>query len=133
MSNQGDAPRGNWLSADDKFPVMSGNVQELATSLYNSTCKSGHKRGEAQDGAWYDCYFKALTTLNMKVMIGFTGSFVPEEQVPAAVTGLSFTKDGRSMPLGDVPKILLAESYADYNNVAKAGLFDPDWETKSEI
>jgi len=64
-------------------------------------------------------------------VIEFTGSILPEENIPAAVKRLWFESDGRQLKLGDVPPILLAESYADYVHIAEAGGFDPQWDQKS--
>jgi len=95
--------------------------------------KRGFARGQAEDGGSFYEYVKNLPGVGIKVIVGFTGSWVPEEQLTAAVTELTFEKNGRPMPIGDVPKILLAESYADYVYVAEAGAFDKDWETKSDL
>ncbi|MCL2653796.1 MAG: hypothetical protein FWD63_08440, partial [Propionibacteriaceae bacterium] len=76
---------------------------------------------------------KPLPSSDIKVIILFTGSVVPEEQMPAAITELIFLRDGDRFPLGNVPKILLAESYADYVYIAEAGAFDKDWESKSSL
>ena len=93
--------------------------------------RRGYTRGMAEDGGWFSEYTKDLPGAKIQVVIEFTGSFVPEEQIAAAVRTLSFRRAGRPLPLVDVPPILLAESYADYVDVAGAGAFDPDWEKKS--
>jgi hypothetical protein len=112
------ADRKGWLS--DSFAIRG------------RATKRGYIRGPAEDGAGFDHYRKELPGAGIRVEIGFTGSYVPEEQLAAAVTELAFySKDYRSMPLGEVPPILLAESYADYVFVAEAGAFDPEWEKHS--
>jgi HEAT repeat protein len=93
--------------------------------------KRGYARGQAEDGGWFSEYFKTLPQAGIKVVIEFTGSVVPEEQIPASIKELYFEREGRRLRLGDVPPILLAESYADYVNIAEAGVFDPQWESKS--
>ena len=95
--------------------------------------KRGYSRGMAEDGGWFCEYTKDLPGAKIQVVIEFTGSYVPEEQIAAAVQTLHFRRSGRPLPLADVPAILLAESYADYVDVAQAGTFDPDWEKKSEF
>ncbi|MCL1837908.1 MAG: DUF4132 domain-containing protein [Propionibacteriaceae bacterium] len=93
--------------------------------------KRGYSRGYAEDGGWFRDYTKNLPSAEITVIIEFTGSFLPEEQIAAAVERLGFTHKGREMPLSEVPPILLAESYADYAYIAEAGTFDPQWESKS--
>lgn len=71
------------------------------------------------------------------MQIEFTGSFVPEENIAAAVTALTFERTGRGSGRGtariaDLPPVLVAEAYRDYVAVAEAGAFDPDWERKSQ-
>jgi len=96
--------------------------------------KRGYARGEAMDGGWFDTYRRPYTGVGLVALIEFTGSYLPEEQIPAAVTKLSFERtNGRSVALGDVPPILLAESYRDYVYVAEAGAYDPDWKTKAQF
>ncbi|MCL2464539.1 MAG: DUF4132 domain-containing protein, partial [Micrococcales bacterium] len=93
--------------------------------------KRGYARGEAEDAGWFTCYVKNLPGAGIRVEIEFTGSFLPEQQIAAAVQRLTFTREGRELALADVPPILLAECYADYVDVAQAGAFDPEWEAKS--
>jgi len=93
--------------------------------------KRGYTRGMAEDGGWFGEYTKNLPSAKIQVVIEFTGSYVPEEQIPAAVQTLAFHRTSRPIPLAEVPPILLAESYADYVHIAEAGTFDPDWEKKS--
>jgi len=92
--------------------------------------KRGYDRGMPEDGGWFDRYTKMLNGPGIRVCIEFTGSSLPEERIPAAVMSLSFLQDGEQMRLATVPKILLAESYADYVYVAEAGAFDPDWSNR---
>ena len=68
----------------------------------------------------------------------FSGSYVPEENIPALLYELGFeTKQSYSwntdyIALTDVNPILLAESYAEYQTVADATAgFDADWEKKT--
>jgi len=93
--------------------------------------KRGYKRGSAEDGAWFGEYVKDLPGAGMQVAIEFTGSYVPEELLVAAVKELVFRRNDRQIQLTDVPKILLAESYADYVYVAEAGTFNEQWEALS--
>jgi hypothetical protein len=114
--------RRGWLS--DSFEIR------------NRATKRGYVRAPAEDGAWFGSYDKVYTGVRIEVSIQFTGSYVPEEQIPAAVTDLIFTRTSRrstQIPLAEVPPILLAESYRDYLFVAEGGSFDPAWETKAEF
>ncbi|MDP9940536.1 DUF4132 domain-containing protein [Ectopseudomonas alcaliphila] len=100
--------------------------------------KLGYQRAAAEDGGFFDHYFKDFSSLGLRVCIGFTGNCVPEENVPAALTRLWYEKPGRrwssseALPLPDIAPILLAETYADYHSVADAcSGFDPEWEKKT--
>nr|WP_314265027.1 DUF4132 domain-containing protein [uncultured Moellerella sp.] len=100
--------------------------------------KLGYQRGPAEDGGSFTHYFKFFSSLNYYVNIGFSGSYVPEENIPAVLFDLSFEQRQQSywnrnnVELKEVPPILLAESYADYLKVAEACAgFDPEWEKKT--
>ncbi|MFJ5374703.1 DUF4132 domain-containing protein [Pectobacterium versatile] len=100
--------------------------------------KMGYQRAPAEDGGSFNHYYKHFSSLNVYVNIGFSGSYVPEENIPAVLFDLSFEKnqqnywDRNNLALQDVPPILLAESYADYLKVAEAcSGYDADWESKT--
>jgi hypothetical protein len=115
------------LAVDDHLGWLSDSF-----AIRGRAAKRGYERGTPQDGAWFSEYFKSLPGSGLRVQINFTGSFVPEEQIAAAVTTLTFHKGALDLPLGEVPPVLLAESYADYVFIAEAGSYDPDWKNKSE-
>ncbi|WP_224556250.1 DUF4132 domain-containing protein [Pectobacterium versatile] len=100
--------------------------------------KMGYQRAQAEDGGSFSHYYKHFSSLDLYVNIGFSGSYVPEENIPAVLFDLSFEKnqqnywDRNNLTLRDVPPILLAESYADYLKVAQAcSGYDADWESKT--
>ncbi|MCL2316516.1 MAG: DUF4132 domain-containing protein [Actinomycetia bacterium] len=94
--------------------------------------KRGYARSQAEDGGWFSEYFKTYQSVGIRVVISFTGSYVPEEQIAAAVTDLTFESGrSRTLTLDEVPPVLLAESYRDYIYVAEGGVFDPDWKNKA--
>ncbi|PVY72934.1 uncharacterized protein DUF4132 [Pectobacterium versatile] len=100
--------------------------------------KMGYQRAPAEDGGSFNHYYKHFSSLNLYVNIGFSGSYVPEENIPAVLFDLSFEKnqqnywDRNNLALQDVPPILLAESYADYLKAAEAcSGYDADWESKT--
>lgn len=100
--------------------------------------KMGYQRTSIEDAGSFDSYSKPFKSLNLEAQIGFSGSHVPEENIPAVVYDLRFTRPGQSywnrsdILLEDVPKILLAECYADYLKLAEASNgFDPEWEKKT--
>ncbi|MDR0365726.1 MAG: DUF4132 domain-containing protein [Bifidobacteriaceae bacterium] len=100
--------------------------------IRNESTKRGYVRGEMVDGPVYDQYVKEFPDSGVRAIIKFTGAYVPEEKIPAAVTDLVFTDaDHMEMPLAQVAPVLLAETYADYVKVAEAGSFDPEWESIS--
>ncbi len=115
--------RKGWLS--DSFTIRG-----RATKL-------GYTRSQAEDAGWFNAYVKEYRALGLTVEIEFTGAFLPEENITAAVRQLVFRRTGTwgdqgLFALRDVPKALLAVSYRDYLTVADGGVFDADWEKKSE-
>jgi hypothetical protein len=102
--------------------------------------KLGYQRGAAEDGGVFMEYTKDFASARLQVRIEFSGSSLPEENMPAALKTLGFVRIGArgfgagidgSVALGKVPPVLLAEAYGDYHAVAAACQgFDPDWERK---
>ncbi|MCL2849868.1 MAG: DUF4132 domain-containing protein [Micrococcales bacterium] len=64
------------------------------------------------------CYDKQYRTVWISARIGFTTPVVVEKDPPATLTVLRFTRDGQVLRLADVPPALLAESWADMNDIA---------------
>lgn len=100
--------------------------------------KLGYQRSSIEDAGSFDRYTKSFKQLGIDVQIVFSGSYVPEENIPAVLYELEFDKIGsrswnsNSLLLSQIPPILLAESYADYLKVANAcSGFDPEWEKKT--
>lgn len=106
--------------------------------LRGAATKLGYERGEAMDGGSFMDYTKQYQGLGLIVAIEFSGSYLPEENIPAALTALKFRKIakgggsyGAGMKLGDVPAALLSESWNDFHEIAAAGTgYDADWERK---
>ena len=104
-------------------------------ALRGAALKRGYKRGDVMDaGTFYD-YVKDFAALGLSAVLGFTGSWVPEDKIPCATKGLSFTRGDDDyeyeIPLTEVPPVLLAECRADYAALAALGPYDPDWKKKA--
>ena len=112
--------------------------------LRSKATKLGYLRGEAEDGGCFMVYRKPFPSIGVQAVIEFTGSYVPEEDIPAALRELYFLpiKEGESeyvgwgggqkLPLGDVPPVLLGECVNDVKQIAADGAgFDKDWESKA--
>ena len=104
-------------------------------ALRGAAVKRGYKRGEVMDaGTFYD-YVKGFAALGLSAVLGFTGSWVPEDKIPCATKGLSFTRGDDDyeyeIPLTEVPPVLLAECRADYEALAALGPYDSDWKKKA--
>lgn len=103
-------------------------------TIRGALTKRGYQRDQAEDGGWFYRYFKDFDSTGLRAVVEFTGSTLPEENIAAAVKVLVFEDtrsrswNARSRPLEEVPRVLLAETYADYRAVAAAGAFDPQWE-----
>ena len=109
---------------------LQGHMTDSFT-LRAAALKRGYKRGEPMDAGFFDTYVKDFAALNLTAVLGFTGACLPEEKIPCATTGLSFTRRGRPVPLDRVPPVLLAECRADYAALAALGPYDPDWKKKA--
>ena len=122
---------------DDGINSRKGWLTDTYT-LRGVLTKMGYQRASIEDGGSFDRYFKPFDALNMSAVISFSGSYVPEENIPAVLYDLSFDKqharswNDRTHLLGDIPRVLLAESYADYLKTAEACIgFDPEWQKKT--
>ena len=109
---------------------LQGHMTDSFT-LRAAALKRGYKRGEPMVAGFFDTYVKDFAALNLTAVLGFTGACLPEEKIPCATTGLSFTRRGCPVPLDRVPPVLLAECRADYEALAALGPYDPDWETSA--
>ena len=121
----------------DQIDEFKGYLTDTFT-LRGLLTKMGYKRASIEDGGSFDRYYKNYDSLGLSAVIVFSGSYVPEENIPAVLYELGFeTKQSYSwntdyVALTDVNPILLAESYAEYKTVADAtGGFDADWEKKT--
>ena len=97
--------------------------------------KFGYERGAAGDGGGFDALSKTFRGAGITAHIGFTGSYMGAQDLPAAITSLYFTYTSqgtyaRGVPLHKVPPMLLSEAWNDYHGVAETGTFDPDWTQK---
>ena len=109
-----------------------------AYTLRGAMTKLGYQRGSVEDAGFFYCYYKYFSSLNISIVIHFSGNGVPEENVAVALLELAFEKGRQSgfsknkVNIKDIPSILLAESYADYLKISEACTagFSPDWENK---
>jgi hypothetical protein len=108
--------------------------------LRGAAAKLGYQRGPAEDGGWFMTYHRVLREAKLVAEIEFTGSMLPEENIPAALISLSFRKlhengrFGQSVSFDKVPDVLLAETWRDYHDMAEKGTgFDPDWQKKAGL
>lgn len=124
------------------LPELAAGATEIADhkgwlsdsfAIRGRATKRGFARTDSRDNGWFDAYVKRYPSLGITVEIGFTGATLPEENIPAAVTQLTFRRAGRpgSVPVADLPAVLVAVSYQDYVTVAQSGSFDADWVKKS--
>ena len=101
--------------------------------------KLGYTRGPALDGGWFMEYVKRFPTTGLMAVIEFTGSSLPESQIPAALLKLTFRRDNGSQRSGDlrlseIPAVLLTECWNDYRQLASEGSgYDPEWEKKAKM
>ncbi|MBI0028509.1 DUF4132 domain-containing protein [Gilliamella sp. B14448G11] len=97
--------------------------------------KLSYERDTTEDSGCFYGYHKYFGSLGIYINIEFSGSMLPEENIPAVLYNLYFSnKKGckdRAIALDKLPKVLLAEGYANYMAVANASSgFDPNWKDK---
>ncbi|MBI0094251.1 MULTISPECIES: DUF4132 domain-containing protein [Gilliamella] len=97
--------------------------------------KLSYERDTTEDSGCFYGYHKYFGSLGIYINIEFSGSMLPEENIPAVLYNLYFSnKKGfkdRAIALNKLPKVLLAEGYANYMAVANAcSGFDPNWKDK---
>ncbi|PUA28802.1 MAG: hypothetical protein B0W54_10315 [Cellvibrio sp. 79] len=132
--------RAHYVEVDDNKAADEINVREGwlsdAFTVRGQLTKLGYQRAAAEDGGFFDHYFKEFGNVGIRVCVGFTGNCLPEENVVAAITNLYFEKiTGRRwgnsrLPLTEIPTVLLGETTADYIAAAEAGAFDENWKKK---
>ena len=102
-------------------------------ALRGRALKLGYTRGATEDAGWFYTYEKSFVSLGLSADIRFTGNPLPESNRTVALVDLTFYSRGYSLPLAEVPTILLSECYNDLRLIAAQGTgFDSDWEKKSE-
>ncbi len=134
----------------DTYQLPEGAVKEkeikdfqghmLTTfKLRGKGTKLGWIRGDAEDGGCFMVYRKPFPSLELQAILSFTGSMVPESEIPCALDSLYFEplkrdNEGASsysntaMPLGKIPAVLLSEVYNDVKQIAAEGSgYDPEW------
>jgi HEAT repeat protein len=111
--------------------------------LRGKATKLGYLRGEAEDGGCFYIYRKPFPSLGVQAVLAFTGSTLPEQDMPAALETLYFAtlKGDREaasswqpakLPLSRVPPVLLSECYNDIKQIAAEGSgYDPGWRERS--
>jgi hypothetical protein len=108
-----------------------------AFTVRGAATKLGYERGPPLDGGFFNEYRKTFASAGLVAVVEFTGNGLPEQNVPAALISLKFTKSlapgyiGGAMKLGDVPPVLLSECWNDYRAMAAKGAYDSDWERKA--
>jgi hypothetical protein len=109
-------------------------------ALRGRATKLGYSRGPTEDGGWFSTYEKRYTSLGIVAIVEFTGNPLPETNRTIALMKMSFasTEDAgwqrAAISLGDIPSVLLSESYNDMRAIAAEGSgFDPEWQKKSQF
>jgi hypothetical protein len=104
--------------------------------LRGAAGKLGYERAPAEDGGSFVHYRKAFQGAGIQAHITFTGSYLPEENIPVALVSLCFFEGAaesygaRQLTLGETPPLILSECWNDYRDIAANGAFDPAWRSK---
>ncbi|PXY99018.1 DUF4132 domain-containing protein [Gilliamella apicola] len=120
-----------------KYGIIDDRLGWLTDSftLRSILTKLGYGRDDIEFRGCFYGYHKYISSLNIYINIEFSGSMVPEENIPAVLYYIYFSKKKgfihRAIALDKLPKVLLAEGYANYIAVANAcSGFDPNWKDK---
>ncbi|WP_106743428.1 DUF4132 domain-containing protein [Yoonia maritima] len=123
--------------AQSKDTKLSDREGWLMTTfkLRSAAKKAGYDRAPIGDGGGFDAYRKEFRGAQIWADLYFTGSYVSEDDIPAAIRHMQFTQmgeggRGRALTLEKVPALLLSEVWNDMHEMAKSGAFDPEWEKK---
>ena len=109
-----------------------------AFKLRSAAAKAGFERGPVEDGAGFSVYQKTFRNAGIRAELEFTGSYVPEDNIPVAITGMAFYKVKQALgswrrdplALSEVPAIVLFEAWNDLHDIASVGAFDEQWQKK---
>lgn len=134
-----DLPAFDPAAKDDKLVNDRRGWMIETFKLRGAANKLGYNRGQAEDGGVFFTYERTYHAAGLVALIHFSGSPLPEENLPAALQELTFAKlrrnsgwHGAPVPLDDVPPVLLAETRQDLYDIAAKGTgFDPEWEKKT--
>jgi len=115
----------------------------LTTFRFRSRAtRLGWVRGDAEDGGGFRLYHKPFRSQGVDAVVEFTGSHLPEADIPAAIRELYFTPirpsdhsahswNPNKLKLSKVPPVLISECYNDVKEMAAQGTgFDPEWEKR---
>ena len=121
-------------SKDTKLTDREGWLM-TTFKLRSAAKKAGYDRAPIGDGGGFDAYRKEFRGAQIWADLYFTGSYVSEDDIPAAIRHMQFTQmgeggRGRALTLEKVPALLLSEVWNDMHEMAKSGAFDPEWEKK---
>ena len=94
-----------------------------ALAFFGILKRLGYVRGGFSEGPAFNSMVKIYPRLKIQVEIEFSGAFIPTCHGWAALKSLHFTdlRTSKRLTLQQVPLVLLAESYADYQTVAQKG------------
>ncbi|MCH9806526.1 MAG: DUF4132 domain-containing protein [Alphaproteobacteria bacterium] len=126
----------NAMHYDGREGYVVDNMQ-----LASLTGKLGYERGEVVDAGGFTEYVKRFPGAGYQAVFSFTGSYVgATEKFACGLEKMSYqklrnatAKKGRPVPLGEVPKVLYAETICDLHTIAAAGSgFDADWKSRCQ-
>ncbi|WP_444884390.1 DUF4132 domain-containing protein [Microbulbifer sp. PSTR4-B] len=103
--------------------------------LRSAATKLGYDRGPIEDAGSFSCYQKIFRSAGITAQLNFTGSYVPEENIPAAIIDMRFIEGTKGygiagIKLSEVSPLLLSEVWNDLHEIANYGTFDDEWEKK---
>jgi hypothetical protein len=101
-------------------------IQLLAFTLRSTARKLGYLRGQTLDGPSFDEYEKPFPSVGLVAVVMFSGNTLPEENRTVSLGSLGFRQagpdgGGAAVRLGDVPPVLLSETYDDLRVIAGSG------------
>ena len=122
------------ISLEHHFGLMSD-----AFTLRGLLTKLGYRRGETEDGAFFNYYEKSFEQTGLRIQFEFSGNYLPEENELVAIYGCKILQQiqgsrarnrYQTIPLAQAPASLLNAMALDYQAIAKKCHADPNWLSK---
>ena len=106
--------------------------------LRSDCARLGYDKGPTGDSGSFESFDKIFPSAGLVAEICTTGSYQGADNHPVAIRALRFVRlkgraayRSRTIPLAEVPPLLLSECWNDLHDISARMAFDPDWAVKA--